>query len=65
MSHSKHVRFILIALLMLLLFTYPMLSAANKDAMVAGIPVLYLYIGVVWVTAIIILYITANTIRRK
>jgi len=65
MSHSKHIRFVLIALLMLLLFTFPMLSTANKQRMVGGVPLLYLYIGTVWVLAILALYITANTIRRK
>lgn len=65
MSHSKHIRFVLIALLMLLLFSYPMLSAANKNILVGGIPLLYVYVGVVWITAIVALYVTANTIRRK
>ncbi|RYZ47779.1 MAG: hypothetical protein EOP49_20345 [Sphingobacteriales bacterium] len=65
MSHSKHIRFVLIALLMLLLFTFPMLSTANKHRMVSGVPLLYLYIGTVWVLAIVALYLTANTIRRK
>lgn len=65
MSPSKPVRFLLIALLMLLLFTYPLLSTANKRVMVGGIPLLYIYIGVVWLLAIVVLYFTANPLKRK
>lgn len=65
MGHPRHIRFLLIALLMLLLFTYPMLSTANKAVMVWGIPLLYLYIGAVWLLAIAALYFTANTKGRK
>jgi len=65
MNHATHFRFVLIALLMLLLFSYPMLSGANKQLQVAGIPLLYLYIGLVWLLAIVALYLTAFTTRRK
>lgn len=65
MSPSKPVRFVLIALLMLLLFTYPLLSTANKQVMIAGVPLLYVYIGTVWLLAIGILYFTANPLKRK
>lgn len=65
MNTFKSVRFLLIAFLMLLLFTYPLLSAANKRVMVGGIPLLYIYIGVVWVLAIVVLYCTANPLKRK
>lgn len=65
MSHSKHIRFVLIALLMLLLFTYPLLSAVNKKVMILGVPLLYLHIGVVWMLGIAALYFTANSSRRK
>jgi hypothetical protein len=65
MNQSRHARFLLIAVLMILFFTYPLLSAANKQSMIMGIPLLYLYIGVVWVAGIIALYLTVNFTRRK
>lgn len=65
MSHAKHIRFVLIALLMFLLFTYPLLSAVNKKVMVLGVPLLYLHIGIVWMLGIAALYFTANSSRRK
>jgi hypothetical protein len=65
MRHSKPIRFLLIALLMFLFFTYPMLSTANKAIMVMGIPLLYIYIGLVWIVAIIALYFTVNTPGRN
>jgi len=58
-------RFVLIALLMLLLFSYPMLSAANKNSTFAGVPVLYLYIGMVWLLSVTVLCITALNTKRK
>lgn len=65
MNQATHFRFVLIALLILLLFSYPLLSSANKALMVAGVPLLYLYIGLVWLLAIVALYLTAYTTRRK
>lgn len=65
MNPAKSVRFLLIALLMLVMFTYPLLSTANKGIMIAGLPLLYIYIGAVWLLAILILYFTANPLKRK
>ncbi len=65
MNPAKSVRFLLIALLMLVLFTYPLLSTANKKVMIGGLPLLYIYIGVVWLLAILVLYFTANPLKRK
>ncbi|PSK94259.1 hypothetical protein [Taibaiella chishuiensis] len=65
MNPAKSIRFLLIALLMLVLFTYPLLSTANKRVMVGGLPLLYVYIGVVWVLAILVLYFTVNPLKRK
>lgn len=65
MNPAKSIRFLLIALLMLVLFTYPLLSTANKRVMVAGLPLLYVYIGLVWVLAILVLYFTVNPLKRK
>ena len=53
-------RYLLIAILLLLLVNYPLLSAANKEVFVAGIPLLYLYLGIVWGLAILVLYLTTR-----
>lgn len=62
-SAPKH---ILLAFLLLLLFNYPLLSAANRSALAAGIPVLYWYIGIVWIAAILVLIIiTQGKTKRR
>lgn len=65
MHTARATRFVLIAILMLLFFTYPLLDTANKDTRIGGIPLLYLYIGVIWLLAILALYFTANTPDQK
>lgn len=64
-AQSKNIKFVLVAILMLLLFNYPLLSTANKPIRIAGLPLLYIYIGIVWLLAITILYFTANNNRRN
>ena len=46
-----------------LLFTYPLLSLFNSDAMVFGIPVLYLYLFAAWALLIALIAFAAE--RRK
>gem|GEM_PF-5206909 len=65
MNQYKHKRFALIALLMLLLFTYPILASVNKQPAKGSFPSLYLHLGIVWLLSIVALYFTANTTRRK
>ncbi|HPH86039.1 MAG TPA: hypothetical protein PLC48_11300 [Ferruginibacter sp.] len=60
-NHTKHT-LVLIGILLLLVSTYPMLSVANKSKLVAGFPVLYLYLFTVWLVFIILLY---RITRRK
>ena len=60
-NHTKHT-LLLIGILLLLTTTYPLLSVANKYHLVAGFPVLYLYLFSVWLVFIIILY---RITRRK
>ncbi|HLO69681.1 MAG TPA: hypothetical protein VK167_02350 [Flavipsychrobacter sp.] len=59
MTNTKRPKFILISLLMLLLFNYPLLSAANKLLYVGKMPLLFVYIATVWLLTIILLWITA------
>ncbi|MFT4061663.1 MAG: hypothetical protein QM642_04815 [Edaphocola sp.] len=64
MEQSQRVKYYLTAALLFLFFTYPMLTAANKQVMVLGIPLLYFYIGVVWLLGIVALYFIANKSRK-
>lgn len=43
-----------------LLFAFPLLSIANKNKTIAGIPVLYVYIFGVWIVLIIGLVLLAE-----
>ncbi len=61
MTIKKAPRYALIAVLLLLLCNYPLLSAANKPVLVSGIPLLYIYVAAVWLLGIILLYVTANS----
>jgi TRAP-type C4-dicarboxylate transport system permease small subunit len=64
-NNFKHQKLILFSILLLLLFSYPLISIANKALLVAGIPLLFVYIFVVWIMAIIILYRLADHNSKK
>ncbi|MGF2411752.1 hypothetical protein [Ferruginibacter sp.] len=64
-SKLKQQKLTLFSILLLVLFTYPFISVANRAALVAGIPVLFLYILIVWIIAIIILYRLAERKQKK
>ncbi len=51
-SAIKSQRLIVVFLLGVLLFNYPLLALFNRTANVAGIPVLYLYIFGAWAVLI-------------
>ncbi|MFZ1529560.1 MAG: hypothetical protein WAT19_12460 [Ferruginibacter sp.] len=53
---------ILLAFLLLLLLSYPVISAANRPA--SGIPPLYIYIFLTWLLAIIIAYLV-TVVKNK
>lgn len=61
MTGRKRSRYVLVAVLMGMLFNYPLLSTANRKVLVLGVPLLYVYIGIAWVLCILLLYITSNT----
>ena len=58
-------RFILIAVLLLLLANFPLLSAANRDWRPGGFPVLFIYIGAIWAMAIVMLFLISRRYLRK
>jgi Na+/H+ antiporter NhaC len=64
-NNFKRQKLILFSILLLLLFTYPLVSIANKEIFVAGIPLLFVYIFIVWIIAIIILYRLADHNSKK
>jgi hypothetical protein len=64
-SKLKQQKLTLFSVLLLVLFTYPVVSIANRSAMAAGIPVLFLYIFIVWIIAIIVLYRIAERKQKK
>lgn len=64
-SKIKRQKLVLASILLMGLFTYPVISIASKPAMLAGIPVLFLYILIVWIIAIIIYASIAGTKQRR
>jgi hypothetical protein len=61
----KRQQFVTISVILLLVFVFPLISIANKSAMTGGIPVLYLYLFVVWLGAIGLLWLTAERKGHK
>ena len=64
-SKLKQQKLTLFSVLLLVLFTYPLISIANRAALAFGIPVLFLYILIVWIIAIIVLYRIAERKQKK
>jgi len=60
MKNTVRARYVFIALLLALAVNYPMLSAANKNVFLFGLPLLYVYIGAVWLLFILLLFFTVN-----
>jgi Ca2+/Na+ antiporter len=55
-------KLIFLAILLLVLLSYPFISLTNKAQLLFGIPMLYLYIFIVWIIIIIISY---RIVERK
>ena len=55
----------LMGILIFLLLNYPLLQIFNRDALLAGIPVLVLYLHGVWLVAIVGLYALANRLTSR
>ena len=57
-------RVIAVFLLGWLLFSYPLLALFNVRASVAGVPLLYAYLFVVWAGLIVLIAVVAGRSRR-
>jgi hypothetical protein len=64
-SKLKQQKLTLFSVLLLVLFTFPFISIANRAVMFAGVPVLFLYILTVWIITIIVLYRIAEGKQKK
>ena len=64
-NNFKNQKLIFLSILLVVLFTYPLISLANRLQFFAGIPVLYSYIFIVWITAIITLYRMTDIKSKK
>ena len=60
MNNNKRQKNVALFILLLLLFCYPIFSIFNINYTFYNIPVLYVYIGIVWLLAIISLFISAE-----
>ena len=52
-------------ILVFLLLNYPLLQIFNRDALLGGMPVLVLYLHVVWILAIVGLYALGSWASRE
>lgn len=55
----------LLAITLVLLLSYPLISIFDKNKLIGGIPVLFLYIFMVWVSVIVLVYIITEIKRRR
>ncbi len=58
----KAQKLVLISLLFLILFNFPMLSIFNNGDSINGIPTLYVYVFFVWILFIVLVF---NIIRKE
>lgn len=50
------VKLVFISILMMLAFSFPFVSIANKPILLLGLPVLFLYLFLVWLLAVLLLW---------
>ncbi len=60
MINNKKQKNVMLSILLMLLFSYPIITIFNKVGFVKYVPVLYLYVAVVWVFALLLLFISAE-----
>lgn len=58
-------KLVFLSVLLLILFTYPLITVANKIRLAAGFPVLYVYIFISWGIAIILLLLIADGKQKR
>jgi len=64
-SKLKQQKLTLFSVLLLVLFTFPFISVANRAVMFAGVPVLFLYVLIVWIVTIVVLHRIAEGKQKK
>ena len=47
------------------LFNFPFMEIANKKILIAGIPMLYLYLFLIWMLAIVLLFWVSNLMFKS
>ncbi|MBM4274208.1 MAG: hypothetical protein FJ134_07090 [Deltaproteobacteria bacterium] len=55
----------LLGILIFLLLNFPLLQIFNRDTLLAGIPVLILYLHAVWILAIVGLYVLSRLLTYR
>jgi hypothetical protein len=58
----KNQKLILISILFLFLFNFPILSIFNNGSYINGIPTLYSYIFLIWILSIAVIF---NVLRKE
>ena len=62
---SREKLWALLGILIFLLLNYPLLQIFNLDTLVGGIPVLVLYLHVVWILAIVVVYAFGSRLTSR
>jgi len=62
---KRHKFWALLGILIFLLLNYPLLQIFNRDALLGGIPVLVLHLHVVWILAIVGLYVFGRRLTSR
>ena len=61
----KEQKLFFISILFMLLFSFPFLKMANSSDLIAGIPQFYFYIFIFWLASIFLIWLVADTNRKK
>ncbi len=56
MKKSNKPYFVFISTILLLLFNFPFIEVVNKQETFEGIPMLYIYLFILWALSILLLY---------
>ena len=62
---KRHKFWALLGILIFLLLNFPLLQIFNQGTLLAGIPVLVLYLHVVWILAIVGLYALGSRLTSR
>ena len=64
-KESIKAKLVFISLLFIVVTNFPFLEIFNKPVLVAGIPLLYLYLFLIWGFFIVLLYVIVNRPNDK